>query len=378
MRRDACPAFCCHKQRLLDAHHSSVLSLCNFSLLALLSASFAMHLLRLPPEILFQIFNEIGSFFFQEDLSRLTVCKKWFEFALPAYFRHITLSRQTLRSLASSGVIKSPSALKKSLETLDIDLFTSYGGEYLQEMFGLGIRDSRALTKIEALNNDLSKLATIAQQSSRLRNLRIRIWSPDSPEPRNIPGGHPRLSTIQAFLSVANLRRLVLDLCGRCLNSPGQQGNCHHICPHISALLPTLRTLHLRMRCICPDVLKARESDNTVHLSEVVINLSFIGHTQLATSAFHSKRCGSHGVGGFLELKAEIQEQAEALATRMVSPRIIRILSHSLPQFDVRSLDVLTGKITVLDDDMAWDEDGKSIEDDSEPESEIQDDEFET
>ncbi|KAM7215356.1 hypothetical protein V8F06_009217 [Rhypophila decipiens] len=333
-----------------------------------------MPLLRLPPEIIVQIFNELGSFFFQQDLGRLTVCKQWFEFALPACFRHITLSRKTLSSLVTSAVMKSPFPLQRSLETLDIELVTWHGQEYRPESFG-------PIILITTLNNDLTKLATVVQQSPRLRKLRIRIWSPDCPEPPYIPWGYPRLATIQAFLSVENLRHLVLDevsdLSDGYSNSPSQQGEDHHLCPHINALFRTLRTLHVRMRSICPDVLKPRDSNNTLHLSEVVINLSIIADTDLSTSAVHSKRCGSEGVGGSLQLKAEMEEQAEALATRMASPKIMRILSHSLPQFEIRSLDVLTGKITVLDDDMAWDEDGKSIKDDSEPESELGEDGFE-
>ena len=56
----------------------------------------------------------------------------------------------------------------------------------------------------------------------------------------------------------------------------------------------------------------------------------------------------------------------------------MRILTHSLPQVETQSLNVLTGKTMILDDDIAWDEDGKTVKDDSEPESEILDDEFST
>jgi hypothetical protein len=58
----------------------------------------------------------------------------------------------------------------------------------------------------------------------------------------------------------------------------------------------------------------------------------------------------------------------------MASPKTVRILSHSLPQFKIQSLDVLSGKTTILGDDMAWDEDGETVEEASEPESEITDD----
>ena len=350
-----------------------------------------MLLLRLPPDILRQIFDQIGSSFFREDLGRLTVCKQWFEFALPECFKYITLSQETLRSLITSGVTKGPVPLKESLETLDLELrgyqsclSTSYAQEYAQESTSLQVpapnedpRDNPVKTWIKILNNDLSQLAIVAQRSHRLRTLRIRVWSSRSPEPLDIPEDYLRLPTMQAFLSVENLSVLVLDLSGSFLISSGEQGNGCHICPAIGAVLRTLRTLHLRMRSICLDVLKPRDPNDGLHLSVVVINLSLNTNLPGITSAAHSKRCGSQG-GGLLQLKAEIQEQAEALATRMASPKIVRILTHSLPQFETQSLDVLTGKTMMLDDDMAWDEDGKTVKDDSEPESELLDDGFST
>ncbi|KAI1649642.1 uncharacterized protein F4817DRAFT_27443 [Daldinia loculata] len=192
-----------------------------------------MSLLRLPPETLTQIFDQIGSYFFREDLGRLTVCNQWFEFALPACFKCITLSQKTLWSLIASGILDSPK-------------------DYLS------------------------------------------------------------LPTMQSLLSLENLSVLVLDL-------------------------PT--------------------------------DLPGI------TSAAHAKRCGSQA-GGLLQLIADIQEQAEVLATRMASPKTIRILTHSIPQFETQSFDVLTGKTMLLDHDMAWDEDGKTVKEDSEPESELLDDDF--
>lgn len=44
-------------------------------------------LLRLPPETLTQVFDEIGSSFFHHDTGRLTVCKQWFKFALPFFLQ---------------------------------------------------------------------------------------------------------------------------------------------------------------------------------------------------------------------------------------------------------------------------------------------------
>lgn len=125
------------------------------------------------------------------------------------------------------------------------------------------------------------------------------------------------------------------------------------------------------MRSICPDVLIPRDPNDSLQLSEVAINLSLTQNLPGITSAAHSKRCGSQDEG-LLRLKADLREQAEALAAQMAFPRVVRILTRPLPQFDTQSLDVLTGKTMILEDGSAWAEDGKTVdEEDSEPESEI-------
>ncbi|KAI0549194.1 hypothetical protein F4679DRAFT_276387 [Xylaria curta] len=348
-----------------------------------------MPLLQLPPETLAQIFDYVGSSFFREDLSRLTVCKQWLEFALPTCLKCITLSQETLRSLVTSGTMKRPSPLKRSLETLELELrgydhshnstFNTQPNASKSNILNAtasdaSFEDTPVRTWIDVLNDDLVQLAVIVQQSHRLRILRIQARSSPSPEALDNSNDYLSLPTIQGLLSVDNLSVLVLDLPVDFLNSPEAQEKGVHICPAIGALLRTLHTLHLRMRSICPDVLKPHDLDNIPHLSVVIVNLSLITNEPGTTSAAHSKRCGSPA--GPLQLIADIQEQAQALAAQMVSPKIVRVLTHSLPQFETRSFDILTGKTMVLDDDMAWDEDGRTVADDSEPESELPDDWF--
>ncbi|SPO01172.1 uncharacterized protein DNG_03919 [Cephalotrichum gorgonifer] len=183
---------------------------------------------------------------------------------------------------------------------------------------------------------------------------------------------------MRALLSVENLSVLVLDLSAGFLDSSGEQEEeSHHICPVIGALLRTLRALHLRLRTICPDVLKPRgDPGDKLHLSVAVVNLSLMVNLPGVTAATHSTRRGSR-TGGLPRLKADIQEQAEALATRMACPKTVRILTHSLPQFEAQSFDVLTGKTMALDEDMAWDDDGRTVEEeDSGSESDLLDDDF--
>ncbi|KAI0377331.1 hypothetical protein F5Y04DRAFT_291833 [Hypomontagnella monticulosa] len=320
-----------------------------------------MSLQRLPPETLSQIFDEIGTSFFREDFSRLTICKQWSKFALPTYFKYITLSQGALRNLIASGLTERSSSLKDSLEILEFEL-KGYASN--EDETKIPLRTWR-----EILNSDLVQLATTAQQSRKLRTLRIRAQNYPYAEIFPGPKNYISLSVMQQFLSLENLTFLKLDLSTGFLHPSGEQVEGCHICRSIAALLPTLRTLHIRMQSICPNALKPKGRGDSLHLGVLVVNLSLLRHLPGITSAAHSKRCDALA-GGLLPLKADMKKQAERIATRMASPKIIRIITHTLPQFEIQSLDVLTGKTMVLDEDMEWDEDGETVKEVPETESE--------
>ncbi|KAI0102575.1 hypothetical protein GGR51DRAFT_526997 [Nemania sp. FL0031] len=336
-----------------------------------------MSLLHLPPELLRQIFDEVGSSFFHEDLGRLTICKWWCDFAVPVSLKRITVVPITLRTLVVSEAAKTPNKpkLKDSLEDLNVELggrlrdVSTPSPEYLSEAaaFEETVNEENTENPIMGLINDLSKLANMAQQSRKLRVLRIRVRRllPPDVDAVNPSVNYLLSSTIKAFLSLQNLDALVLDSFVGFPSPPGKQGEGGHICSVIRTLLPTLRTLHLRMRHICPDVLKPRDSDNRLRLEVVVVNLSLVSDV---TAAMHSKRCGSRV--GVLQLQADMKEQAEAIASRMASRKIVRIISITIPKLEVQSFDVLTGKTMIMEEDMGWDEDGKTVVEESEPESE--------
>ncbi|KAI0003583.1 hypothetical protein F4779DRAFT_601457 [Xylariaceae sp. FL0662B] len=353
----------------------------------------SMPLLRLPPEILMQVMGYVGSSYFRQDSGRLTVCKQWFIFACIACFKDLQLSQQTLRRLMSSQDVEGSLLLvKDNLAILDLELKgfedwisipepQSYpqDADTLDASFWDGDLGRLVLADwTTVLDSDLAQLAVTVKKSPSLRMMRIRASSERHPLFPHLPRrDYLSLSTIGVLLSVENLTVLELDLCGTRLVPRQEHGDDFHICTSISALLTTLRRLRLRMRSICADVLRPQRDDTSLRLSEVLINLSLSNESPMTTSAAHSIRCGSTG-GGFYQLKEDIEKQAEALATRMVSPKTIRILTHSLPQIEMQSLDILTGKCMILTNDKAWEDDGKTVEDDSDSESEILDGGFST
>ncbi|OAA63336.1 hypothetical protein SPI_03499 [Niveomyces insectorum RCEF 264] len=345
-----------------------------------------MPLLQLPPETLHAIFAYVGSSFFHADLRRLTVSKQWLAFALPRCLACIGLSQRTLRSLVSSGDQQTLAPLKNTLESLDLTL-TGYPGpaaaRYLDAYpLSLELDDvqppgaspdpPRYETWFRVLQHDLARLAAIARQARKLRALRIRACCHAAlPVPASQMEDYLSRATLQSLLSMDHLHVLVLDTTVGLRASPGERDDHGHVCPAVAALLPSLGILHLRMCRICPDALAVQGPVRSLRLREVIVNLSLLDNRPGITSAAHARRCGPAGAG-MLQLQADIHKQAEALADRMAAPKTVRIVSHSLPDFRVHALDVLTGTMMVLEDGTPWNEDGKVVED-SEPESEFSD-----
>lgn len=343
-----------------------------------------MLLLQLPPETLRLIFEQIGPSFFQEHVNRLTICKQWYAFALPECLRRVILSGDALKRLVNAGVFKPPSTLRDSCEVLSLHL----GGDpTLPSALGHSLTPnnedaSMALDEVsqddtllnsQALDNDLQQLALLTRGSRKLRSLSIRAWCFPSSGFLGSQGDYLSLPTMRSLLSVDNLVVLLLDLPVGFCDSHEHQGDGCQLCPTIGALLGSLRALQLRTRTICPTALKPQSHSSSLRLSKLVVNLSLATNLPWQTSATHAKRCGSDG-GGMLQLKADLQKQAESLVPRMTAPKILRILTHSLPSIETLALDVVTGKSMILDDSMAWDQDGRTPEEYSEPESELSDD----
>jgi hypothetical protein len=284
-----------------------------------------MSLLQLPTETLIQIFDYVGSSYFRSDLSRLTVCKEWNEFACTACFREFYVTQKTPERLLSSPYAQSSLALvKDSVETLDLDLkgFEDWDSIPVSQHDSEAVnvlnvsswdsahgRAARAAWTTE-LNNDLLYLATIIKQSRKLCILRVQGTSELHPLLRLLERrDYLFLSTIRAFLSASNLATLELDLCGTRLipHQSQKHGEGSHVCTSIAALLTTVRRLRLRMRSICADVLKPGQHNTNLRLNEMLINLSLSSESPLTTFAAHATCCGS-SPGGFLQLKADMEE----------------------------------------------------------------------
>lgn len=272
-----------------------------------------MSLLGLPPELLLRTLSFVGAAYFQEDGGRLAVCQQWFSCAGVVFYQDLNLNPVTLRRL-----LQHPRALDRvRIDTASVSLTIN--------------RES------ESLGSDVNDLGATLQNSSKATSLRMIGRDVSNPAAVNI---RPLLAT--------HLTDLDIDTCGIDLDS--------HVCPSIGKLLPALHYLRLRMRRICPDVLTTAGNEK-LPLNEAIVNLSL--------NDSHSKHCIT---GSVLEVRQQILERAEDLSARS-SPKVLRILWHSLPDFKLHSKDILSGRLEMLPDDAAWDDVGEEVVSD-EPESE--------
>lgn len=338
-----------------------------------------MLLLQLPPEILRQIFDYCGSSYFQENPTRLTVSNRWYEFALPAYWKHLALSPIALDCLTRSRTPNRSSSLRNNLQSLTIQLGGNQEFPPVSEIADAenttisdGVQNHGAGNQpsvwIRKLNTNIEQLIMSIKSSYKLHTLKLHALP--LPPPGIIANPEPYVlpRTIQESLTLINLRHLVLDISSYFIPESGGDTGHLHICHTVGRLLQTLETLHLRLPSICLEALAPPESSTTIPLTNLVVNLSLYSDVSGITLAPHSSRCNS-GQGGLLE---SMRKQADNLTRRMASPKVVRILTYLPVHFELQSFDVLTGKIMKLDVEAEWDDDGEIVEED-EPEPEFTD-----
>ncbi|KAI1478072.1 hypothetical protein F4774DRAFT_426834 [Daldinia eschscholtzii] len=328
-----------------------------------------MALLRLAPEILFKIFDLLDNDFFDHDLGLLTVCKRWSEFALPTYHQTLDILDWQLRKFIAGELVKTPYFLERNLRTLTIELRGFLiNAPCIEGSYAKVPGEGPFRTWKQDLNNDLIQLATIVQRSRGLRTLHIKAKNYDEDCRSDCGLTYLTLSSIQGFLSLENLSVLVLDLPLYFYYLPGGKEVSRHICSDISALFSTLQVLQIRKQHICPDILKPKDPNARLSLRTVAICLSLADPGETRYRKGHSRRCITR-CRDWRQLKEDMVEQAQILATQMAEPKVVKIITHELPGLKRASLDVLTGKTTQLWSRHSWDKDGAVIYSDSDSDS---------
>lgn len=296
----------------------------------------------LPVEILCVIFRFVGSKELQKQGARgLLVCKWWYAVAEPILYEDLVLSANQFLQMPD------PAAKKLVQYARHVQIYTDSRLDWPCDSPGylLGERLKMLLSPGHGAS---------APDPAQLESFTLRTHTPYdgarllNPRDRCLPKWSP--VALVDSLAVSNLEHLVLDT----RDSRFKGGM--HVCPGLARKIPSLRSLRLRMRRICPRAFNIQRTGtgmgmSTSRIESIIINISLVepGHTYGRFSRHCTKVVSTY------ELFNEMIRVASETVKQTPSLRQMRILRHKNPTISVLAHDCVTGKRTVLLGDRQWD-----------------------
>lgn len=273
----------------------------------------------LPPEILHTILCDVGSDTLRAiDTCGLTVSKRWNSIAQPIVFEKLVLSATQFIGLPRWSEMK----MKRHTRELTIVIK------------GL---ESENRHWVDLLKRYLDRLSVILPACSQLRSFNLRIQShlnADDPlePPLDFLTAWSPISLVKS-LSLSRIRHLELDSCGSELQSTD------HVCPMLATAIPSLFSIRLRMRTICPRVLSLCAESESTTIENIVINLSLLETAGWPTA--WSRHCETRERDS--EIFERMVEAGTAFAHKYRSVQSLRILCYFHPGLQILEHDCVTG-----------------------------------
>lgn len=301
-----------------------------------------MPLQNLPLEILVTILRLVGSDSLRkQEACCLLVSKWWYELAESILLEDLALHANQLHGIPSASL----TLLKKCLRRLKINLKP--------------VSDQQ-VDKLDTDFNDV--LSSILPYCTQLKTFTLfanGYFSTERPlESYTDYLKECSLGHILKVLPFSILSDLTIDTSGSEIQDK------EHLCSQIALRIPSLRSLQLRMRCICPHVL---EFDKSSKIESMIINLS-LKEDHLLNAGF-SLHC-TEAISAY-DLNDKMVTAATEIATGLSNIRMLRILCHKHPGLEMVTTDCINGSQMLLADmdDCEWDwsDDGPLYLPDDEP-----------
>ncbi|KAK4187589.1 hypothetical protein QBC35DRAFT_384506 [Podospora australis] len=276
----------------------------------------------LPNEIWLWIFDYLPHRFFQEDIGRLTLSKRWYSLAYPVFSSRIQCTLSVIGRILRFPRDKEP--FPQSLAILrqgSVDIALE-GFEIFESMY-LAV-------------DCLSTFSGVLREWAELKKLTFRVgW--DDPAVNLYPSVN-RFSFrgIEPFiLYLDNLTHLDLDLCATTVTGRTKYSYSKlHFCLHLRPLLSRLESLRLRTRCICQFALRPILRKR-VTVKELTVNL-YLGNVSDENPKLNMTRLCSGWVNPIDHMQAEMKR----LLLRMKSPRVVELV-HLAPNGEIHVWDAL-------------------------------------
>ncbi|MCJ1396522.1 hypothetical protein MMC18_009413 [Xylographa bjoerkii] len=252
----------------------------------------------LPTEILSAILQDVGPTQLRRTAENLLVCRRWYQLALPIYLSgldlsSITLSAWSLIRFPSTGLLFDAIAartLRLSIRIVGHCCRTEvcrpwFDNEGIEDDSsesdppgfdcGFQVEGSAESTRWDReLNRKLGVLAASLPNFVSLNEFHLQA-SGEELDTRRI---NLSTLTLQRLLESlpATVDSVTLDTCGAHLISDTPDSAPSHICQVIAQRLSSYRRVRLRMRRICPELLKLQSDhkSNLVKLERLTIKLN--------------------------------------------------------------------------------------------------------
>ncbi|KAK3077359.1 hypothetical protein LTS18_010486 [Coniosporium uncinatum] len=291
-----------------------------------------MPLLNLPSELLLDIFRFVGATFFQDNISCLTICKRWHDLASEILTSEVQLTHCNIFRFPPR-CSRINALLHANLTSISIR-FVGLGNVPLDQLSGDASQEDLALK----LKHHLEALATGLIKYRSLSTLCFQVIDEISDSSYGIPMvEYVQRSPLEALLSAPThlgLTTLVLDTAG-CEKEDGD-----HLCPLVARKLSTLRTLRVTLRHMCDELLRPDSSMSGLPLRELLLDFVLPVRDKASgklRSLFPTFPCIKTRFGRRDGLEEQMLAAAKALLER--APRaesvMIRTMRHEYMGFGV-------------------------------------------
>ncbi|KAK4455439.1 hypothetical protein QBC34DRAFT_389904 [Podospora aff. communis PSN243] len=280
--------------------------------------------LHLPPELGEMVLGHIPISFFQEDLARLTICKRWYDLVYPVFLRRLEYTPRVISRLVNrKATDRKIAAINRARERL------RESTRYLTLVI-----DGKPATQCFDTPYNLLRFGDMLQDSPKLKFVRFlsrpanERWKADPYSERELP-----LHGIGCFTErLRFLTDLDLDLCGGA-RVPGVLGS--HFCHTISPFIYRLRSLSLRTRCLCKDAFKICPGKE-VTLQHLTVNLHLGTISKVNPKLNSTTLCPPRSLSSsarsweFHSPMDELRPAVQAVAKEMRNPERARIVHKAL------------------------------------------------
>ncbi|EAQ87003.1 predicted protein [Chaetomium globosum CBS 148.51] len=295
----------------------------------------------LPAEVWLMILERLPPSFFQQDIRRLTLSKRWYSLAFPTFYTRIEFTPRVISRLVhrkSRSLDKSRAQLRKSLRSVNIVLDGLPGVNGSSRSGGGG-------ADIACFNTpaNLARFCVMLLEFRELKEVRFaarwpnRAWRADP-----LQGNYLHLRSVEPYLTLlTHVTALDLDLCGTDVAGDAAT-TALHFCGHVRPLLSRLRSLRLRMRSICHLALRPLDDGRPVTLAELRLSL-YLGRVSENNPKLNASRTCPYWASWERTVPMdEMRARMRALVKQMVEPKRAELV-HLAPSGDVHVWDASTG-----------------------------------